>query len=287
MRKLRTVLVTGAGGQLGADLTGELRRRGYEAPIVSSREMDITEFAAVERVLLSLRPDAVIHCAAYTAVDAAETDGERCDAVNRLGTEHLSRVCAALRIPLLYVSTEYVFSGAGSEPWKPEDPPHPLNVYGQSKYAGELAVRKYLREYFIVRISWLFGSHGKNFVSTMLRLGAERDTLSVVCDQVGSPTYSADLAVLLSDMIATDKYGIYHASNEGFCSWYDFACEIFRQAGMRVQVRPVSTAEYGRSGAVRPLNSRMDKSKLAENGFTPLPDWRDALGRYLKETEKP
>lgn len=281
------ILVTGASGQLGHDVIKELTERGHTVRGVSSREMELTDPAAVQRVLYSLRPEAVIHCGGYTAVDAAEDDAVRCDAVNRLGTDSIARACADIQAKLLYISTDYVFSGTGTAPWRTEDLPRPLSVYGKSKYGGELAVQQSLREYFIVRVSWLFGPHGKNFVKTMLRLGQTHDTLRVVNDQIGTPTYTPDLARLAADMIVTEKYGIYHAANEGgYISWYDFACEIFRQAGMSVQVQPVSTAEYGLSRAARPCNSRLDKSRLAENGFALLPDWKDALHRFLIETEQ-
>lgn len=284
------VFVTGAAGQLGHDVVEELRRRGHTA-VASDRTgecpLDITDGAAVLRVLGDARPDAVIHCAAWTAVDAAEEPENR-EAVQRInggGTRHIAEACKALGCKMLYISTDYVFDGQGEAPWQADCKAYaPLSVYGSSKLAGELAVEELLEKYFIVRIAWAFGRNGVNFVKTMLRLSETRDTLRVVNDQIGTPTYTPDLARLLVDMIETEKYGVYHATNEGgYISWYDFACEIFRQAGRNVRVIPASTAEYGLSKAARPMNSRLDRSKLAANGFTPLPDWRDALGRYLAE----
>ena len=278
------ILVTGASGQLGSDLVKELNQRGHGVCCPDSRELDITDPEAVQTVLTALHPDAVMHCAAYTAVDNAEDDRERCNLVNVTGTEHIARVCAEIGAKLLYISTDYVFPGTGENPWEPDDATAPLNVYGMSKLRGEEAVRKFVPEHFIVRISWLFGLHGKNFVKTMLRLGAEREKLTVVCDQIGSPTYTVDLARLLADMIMTDRYGTYHATNEGFCSWYEFACAIMEKAGLPAKVEPVTSAEYA-AKAARPFNSRMSKRKLTENGFARLPDWQDALERYLKELE--
>ena len=278
------VLVTGVKGQLGYDVVNELTKCGIEAVGVDIQEMDITDAASVEKVIGEAAPDAVVHCAAYTAVDAAEDNVEICRKVNADGTQNIANVCKKLDCKMVYISTDYVFDGEGTRPWEPEDERHPLNVYGQTKYEGELAVQKTLEKYFIVRISWVFGVNGKNFIKTMLQLGKTHDKLRVVCDQIGTPTYTLDLARLLADMIESDKYGYYHATNEGgYISWYEFACEIFRQAGLPVQVDAVTTAEYGASKAARPFNSRLDKSKLAENGFTPLPDWKDALSRYLKE----
>ncbi len=275
------VFVTGVRGQLGHDVVNELEKRGHGAIGVDVEEMDITDEAAVKRVISEAAPDAVIHCAAYTAVDAAEDNEELCRKVNRDGTSYIAGICRTLDIPMMYISTDYVFDGQGERPWQPDDERHPLNVYGQTKYEGELAVEQ-LSKYFIVRIAWVFGVNGKNFIKTMLNLGKTRDTLTVVNDQVGSPTYTYDLARLLVDMIETDRYGRYHATNEGLCSWYEFACEIFRQAGMAVKVLPVTSDQYP-ARAKRPFNSRMDKSKLTEQGFRPLPSWQDALGRYLKE----
>lgn len=278
------ILVTGAGGQLGFDLVKELNQRGHEVCCPDSKKLDITDPEAVRTVLTALHPDAVMHCAAYTAVDNAEDDRERCDLVNVTGTENIARVCAEIGAKLLYISTDYVFPGTGETPWEPDNATAPVNVYGMSKHLGEEAVRRYAPEHFIVRVSWLYGLHGKNFVKTMLRLGAEREKLTVVCDQIGSPTYTVDLARLLADMTVTDRYGTYHATNEGFCSWYEFACAIMEKAGLPAKVEPVTSAEYA-AKAARPFNSRLSKTKLTENGFARLPDWQDALERYLKELE--
>ena len=276
------VFVTGVKGQLGYDVMNELARRGLERIGVDVEEMDITDAGACERVIKEAAPDAVIHCAAYTAVDAAEDNRDLCHMVNGEGTKHIAKVCGELDIPMMYISTDYVFNGQGERPWEPDDYREPLNVYGLTKYEGEIAVEQLLKKYFIVRIAWVFGLNGKNFIKTMLRLGKERGAVSVVDDQIGSPTYTYDLARLLVDMIQTDRYGRYHATNEGLCSWYEFACEIFRQAGMdEVKVTPVDSASYP-AKAKRPFNSRMSKEKLTENGFERLPSWQDALGRYLK-----
>ena len=276
------VFVTGAKGQLGHDVMNELAKRGLEGIGVDVEEMDITDAGACERVIKEAAPDAVIHCAAYTAVDAAEDNRDLCHMVNGEGTKHIAKVCGELDIPMMYISTDYVFNGQGERPWEPDDHREPLNVYGLTKYEGEIAVEQLLKKYFIVRIAWVFGLNGKNFIKTMLRLGKERGAVSVVDDQIGSPTYTYDLARLLVDMIQTDRYGRYHATNEGLCSWYEFACEIFRQAGMdEVKVTPVDSASYP-AKAKRPFNSRMSKEKLTENGFERLPSWQDALGRYLK-----
>ena len=276
------VFVTGVRGQLGYDVVNELEKRGLEAIGVDIQEMDITDADSVNNVIEEASPDAVIHCAAYTAVDAAEDNVEICRRVNAEGTQNIANVCKRLDIPMIYISTDYVFDGQGERPWLPDDERAPLNVYGQTKYEGELAVLNTLDKYFIVRIAWVFGLNGKNFVKTMLNLGKTRDHLTVVNDQFGSPTYTYDLARLLVDMILTDKYGIYHATNEGICTWYEFACEIFRQAGISVDVAPVTADQYP-AKAKRPSNSRMSKDKLEENGFERLPSWQDALGRYLKE----
>ena len=277
------VLVTGVKGQLGYDVVKECEKRGIEAIGVDVEEMDITDAAACERVITESKADAVIHCAAYTAVDAAEDNKDLCRKVNAEGTRNIAEVCRKLDIKMMYFSTDYVFNGQGERPWEPDDPREPLNVYGQTKYEGELAVQELLEKYFIVRIAWVFGVNGKNFIKTMLRLGKERGAVSVVDDQIGSPTYTYDLARLVVDMIQTDRYGIYHATNEGLCSWYEFACQIFKAAGMnQVKVTPVDSTAFP-AKAKRPHNSRMDKSKLAENGFEPLPSWEDALERYLKE----
>lgn len=290
------ILVTGAKGQLGHDVVNELTKRNHKAVGVDIDEMDITEAVSVEQVLTDNQPDAVIHCAAWTAVDAAEDEEnqENVYLVNAVGTENIAKVCKKLDIPMMYLSTDYVFDGKGTAAWMPDCKDYkPLNVYGQTKLAGELAVSNMLSKYFIVRIAWVFGVNGNNFIKTMLKLGKTRTQLTVVNDQIGTPTYTYDLARLLVDMIETDKYGYYHATNEGgYISWYDFAKEIFAQAvalghteysGERLTVSPVSTAEYGASKAVRPYNSRLDKQKLTENGFTPLPTWQDALNRFLRE----
>lgn len=276
------VFVTGVKGQLGYDVVNELKKRGMEAIGVDIEEMDITDEASVDKVITEANPDAVIHCAAYTAVDAAEENEEICRKVNADGPRNIAKVCRKLNIKMLQVSTDYVFNGQGENIWEPEDECDPQSVYGCTKYEGELAVKEQLDKYFIVRIAWAFGVNGKNFVKTMLRLAETHDKLTVVCDQFGSPTYTYDLARLLVDMIQTEKYGTYHATNEGFCSWYDFACAIFEKAGKNVEVKPVTTAEYG-AKAFRPYNSRMSKEKLTENGFEKLPVWEDALERYLKE----
>lgn len=278
------VLVTGAKGQLGTDLMNELAKRGIEGIGVDVEEMDITDAEACRRVIKASGADAVIHCAAYTAVDAAEDNVELCRRINGEGTRNVAQACKEADVKLMYISTDYVFDGQGTRPWEPDDERHPLNVYGQTKYEGELAVEELSDKYFIVRIAWVFGVAGKNFIKTMLRLGKERGAVSVVDDQVGSPTYTYDLARLLVDMIQTDKYGRYHATNEGLCSWYEFAKEIFRQADMDVPVTPVSSSEFP-AKATRPSNSRMSKEKLSDNGFERLPAWQDALGRFLKEIE--
>ena len=289
------VFVTGVGGQLGYDVMRELQRRGHEAvgaDILSAADvqLDITDEAAVGRVLQEIQPDAVIHCAAWTAVDAAEDaeNKEKVYAVNVTGTKNLADACRALGCKMMYISTDYVFNGQGEAPWTADCKDFaPLNYYGQTKLWGEQAVAAALDSFFIVRIAWVFGIHGKNFIKTMLSVGKKYDTVRVVSDQIGTPTYTFDLARLLTDMIETERYGFYHATNEGgYISWYDFCREFYRQAGMTTQVLPVTTAEYGLSKAARPFNSRLDKSKLTEMGFTPLPDWRDAVKRYLSELEK-
>ncbi|MGN0157840.1 MAG: dTDP-4-dehydrorhamnose reductase [Brotaphodocola sp.] len=276
------VLVTGAKGQLGTDLMAELSKRGLIGIGVDVDEMDITNADLCRKVILEANVDAVIHCAAYTAVDAAEDNVELCRKINGEGTRNVALACKEADVKMMYISTDYVFDGQGTRPWEPDDERAPLNVYGQTKYEGELAVEELLDKYFTVRIAWVFGVAGKNFIKTMLRLGKERGAVSVVNDQVGSPTYTYDLARLLVDMIQTDRYGRYHATNEGLCSWYEFAVEIFRQAGMdEVKVTPVSSDQFP-AKAVRPANSRMSKEKLSDNGFDRLPTWQDALGRYLK-----
>ena len=302
------VFVTGVGGQLGHDVMNELYARGYEgigsdiapqysgaadgSPVTSMPylQLDITDSTQVNRVLTQVNPDVVVHCAAWTAVDLAEDPDkqDKVQAINAGGTRSIARVCKALDCKMVYISTDYVFDGQGTEPWTPDCRDYrPLNVYGQTKLEGELAVAELLEKFFIVRIAWVFGRNGGNFIKTMLNIGRKYDTLRVVSDQIGTPTYTLDLSRLLVDMIETDKFGYYHATNEGgYISWYDFACEIFRQAGYTTRVTPVTTAEYGLNKAARPFNSRLDKSRLVENGFTPLPHWQDALARYLKEIEE-
>ena len=280
------VLVTGVKGQLGYDVVNELERRGHTAYGFDKEDMDITEAKSVARVMREIQPEAVVHCAAWTAVDAAEDNGQAVRLVNAVGTENIARECKKLNCKLLYLSTDYVFDGAGEAPWLADCKEYkPLNVYGKTKLEGELAVSSLLEKYCIVRIAWVFGKNGNNFIKTMLRLSETHSQLRVVNDQIGTPTYTYDIARLLVDMIETEKYGYYHATNEGLCSWYEFAKEIFRQAGRDVKVIPVSTAEYG-SQAKRPYNSRMNKDKLDAMGFQRLPSWQDALGRYLKELEK-
>lgn len=299
------VFVTGVGGQLGHDVMNELHKRGYEGigsdihPVYNGvadgsavttmayEALDITDADMVRKVLNRVRPDVVIHCAAWTAVDLAEDEDkrEKVRAINADGTRNIAEVCKALNCKMVYISTDYVFDGQGTEPWQADCKDyHPMNIYGQTKLEGELAVSEILEKYFIVRIAWVFGLNGNNFIKTMLKVGKKFETLRVVNDQIGTPTYTLDLSRLLVDMIETEKYGYYHATNGGgYISWYEFACEIFRQAGYSTNVVPVTTAEYGLSKAARPFNSRLDKSKLAEMGFAPLPTWQDALKRYLKE----
>ena len=302
------VFVTGVGGQLGHDVMNELHKRGYEGlgsdiaaeysgvrdgsavtqmPYVA---LDITDKQAVEDTITKAAPDVVIHCAAWTAVDMAEDDDkvEKVRAINAGGTQNIADVCKKLNCKMVYISTDYVFDGQGETPWEPDCKDYkPLNVYGQTKLEGEFAVSQTLEKFFIVRIAWVFGLNGKNFIKTMLNVGKKYETVRVVNDQIGTPTYTLDLSRLLVDMIETEKYGYYHATNEGgYISWYDFTCEIFRQAGYTTKVVPVTTAEYGLSKAARPFNSRLDKSKLVEAGFEPLPTWQDALSRYLKEIEE-
>lgn len=292
------VLVTGVKGQLGFDVVNELKEKNIEAVGVDIEEMDITDKASVDKVIKEVNPDAVIHCAAWTAVDAAEDEDkqEKVKLVNVNGTQNIANVCKELDIKMMYISTDYVFNGEGTEPWQPDCKDYaPQNVYGQTKLDGELAVANTLDKYFIVRIAWVFGKNGNNFIKTMLKVGKNHDQLKVVSDQIGTPTYTFDLAKLLVSMIVTDKYGYYHATNEGgYISWWDFTKEIFKQATemgydryseKNITVTPVTTAEYGVSKAKRPFNSRLDKSKLVENGFTPLPTWQDAVSRYLKELD--
>ncbi len=299
--------VTGVAGQLGHDVMNELAKRGYEGvgsditPQYSGVEdgssvttmpyvgMDITDAKAVRETILSVKPDVVVHCAAWTAVDLAEDEDkkEKVYAINAKGTQNIADVCKELDCKVIYISTDYVFNGQGTEPWQPDCKDYqPLNVYGKTKLEGELAISNTVSKYFIVRIAWVFGLNGKNFIKTMLSVGKTHDEVRVVNDQIGTPTYTYDLSRLLVDMAETDKYGYYHATNEGgYISWYDFTCEIYKQAGLSTKVIPVTTAEYGVSKAARPFNSRLDKSKLTENGFQPLPTWQDALSRYLKEIE--
>ena len=275
--------VTGVRGQLGHDIMLELEKRGIDAVGVDIQEMDITDTEAVERVITDACPTNVIHCAAWTAVDLAEEREEDCRRVNALGTENIARVCGQLGIPMMYFSTDYVFNGQGERPWEPEDKAEPLGVYGATKYEGELAVRRYVPEkFFILRIQWVYGINGKNFVKTMLRLSEDHRELKVVNDQIGSPTYTPDIARLAVDMIQSDRYGVYHVANRGYCSWYDFAVEIFRLSGRDVNVLPVTSEEYG-AKAKRPYNSRMDISKVEREGFTGLSAWEDALTRFLGE----
>lgn len=276
------ILVTGVSGQLGYDVERELERRGIEHLGTSSRELDITDREAVERLMAAYRPDAAIHCAAYTKVDLAEDEPERCWAVNADGTRNMAAACRKTGAKLLYISTDYVFPGAGERSYETGDPTGPVNTYGRSKLAGELAVQSLLEKYFIVRISWVFGKNGNNFVKTMLRLAETKAELSVVCDQIGSPTYTADLAPLLCDMVQTERYGVYHATNEGTCAWSEFAEAIFELAGRQVVVHPIPTSAYP-TRAAWPLNSRMSKECLHSNGFQELPEWKNALARYLKE----
>lgn len=301
------VLVTGIAGQLGHDVMNELHKRGYEgvgsdiAPQYSGADdgtavtkmdyvqMDITNSEEVTETIKKVNPDVVVHCAAWTAVDLAEEseNKEKVMAINVGGTENIARVCKELDCKMVYISTDYVFDGYGTRPWKEDCKDYaPLNIYGESKLMGEKVVSLKLEKYFIVRIAWVFGVNGNNFIKTMLNVGKKFDTLKVVNDQIGTPTYTYDLSRLLVDMIETDKYGYYHATNEGgYISWYDFACEIFKQAGYKTKVNPVTTEEYGVSKARRPFNSRLNKTKLVDNGFTPLPDWKNALSRYLKEID--
>ena len=302
------VFVTGVAGQLGHDVMNELNKRGFEgigsdiAPAYSGVQdgssvcsmpyvsLDITDARAVARVICEIKPDAVIHCAAWTAVDLAEDEDktEKVRAINAGGTQNIAAACKEIGCKMMYISTDYVFNGQGQTPWDPDCKNYaPLNVYGQTKLEGELAVANTLEKFYIVRIAWVFGLNGNNFIKTMLKLSEKYDALRVVNDQIGTPTYTLDLSRLLVDMVETEKYGYYHATNEGgYISWYDFACEIFRQAGKSMTVTPVTTAEYGLSKAARPFNSRLDKSKLVKNGFAPLPHWQDALSRYLKEIEE-
>lgn len=283
------VLVTGAKGQLGTDLMEQLNANNIEAVGIDREELDIVDKKACEEFFekanAEKRIDAVIHCAAYTAVDKAEDEQELSYNINALGTENIALACKKFDMKLMYISTDYVFNGQGERPWEPDDEREPLNVYGKTKYEGELFVEKLSDKYFIVRIAWVFGIAGHNFIKTMLKLAKERDSLTVVDDQIGSPTYTADLSKLLVSMIQTDKYGRYHATNEGYCSWYEFAKEIFKVAGVEIDVKPVDSSAYP-AKAKRPANSRMEKSKLDEMGFKRLPSWQDATRRYIEELQK-
>lgn len=274
------ILVTGVKGQLGYDVVQEGELQGFEMIGTDVDNMDIIDAGQVKRVIEECKPDAVIHCAAYTAVDAAEDNQELCRKINVEGTRNIAEVCKDRDIPMMYFSTDYIFDGQGENFWKEDDPKKPLNVYGQTKYEGELVVQELVKKHFILRISWVFGVNGNNFIKTMLRVGPQRGEVGVVADQIGSPTYTYDLAKLVIDMVQTDKYGAYHVTNEGICSWYEFACEIFKQAGLDVKVNSLTTAEYP-AKAKRPFNSRMSKDKLKASGFSMLPDWKDALERYL------
>lgn len=292
------VFVTGVNGQLGHDVINELLLRKYEAigsdiqnktPLpVSYYPLDITNETKVKEVLLKVKPDVVIHCSAYTQVDNAQDNEDLVDAINHLGTKYIASICKELDCKMVYISTDYVFNGLGTKPWDPDCKEYePLNIYGKTKLAGEIEVSSILNKYFIVRIAWVFGTNGNNFINTMINLSKKYDTIKVVNDQIGTPTYTYDLSKLLVDMIDTEEYGYYHATNEGgYISWYEFALEIFKQANINMNVIPVSTVEYGLSKAKRPYNSRLDKSKLVKHGFKPLPTWQDALKRYLNEKGK-
>ena len=301
------VFVTGVGGQLGHDVVNDLTSRGYDAvgsdiaekyagvadgsavTTVPYVQLDITDRSAVVATIERIHPDVIIHCAAWTAVDAAEDEEnkEKVDRINHFGTQYIAEAAKTVDAKMVYISTDYVFDGQGERPWEPDDKCYaPLNVYGQSKLDGELAVSSTLDKYFIVRIAWVFGLNGKNFIKTMINVGKTHDTVRVVNDQIGTPTYTLDLARLLVDMIETEKYGYYHATNEGgYISWYDFCIEFYKQYGLETKVIPVTTVEYGLSKAARPFNSRLEKNKLIEAGFSPLPDWKDAVRRYLAEAE--
>lgn len=276
------VLVTGYTGQLGYDVVKELKKRNIECIGTTRQDFSLTDTEEMKFFIKNYNPDTVIHCAAYTAVDKAEDEPELCRAVNAEATRQIAKICKDINAKMIYISTDYVFPGAGDSFYEPEDEKAPQNVYGQSKLDGEIAVQEILDKYFIVRISWVFGVNGKNFIKTMLNLAKMHDKLTVVNDQIGSPTYTADLANLLCDMIETDKYGVYHATNEGTCSWYEFACEIFKQSGVDIKVEPVSSSAFP-TKAKRPHNSRMSKKCLDKAGFNRLPSWQDALHRYLKE----
>lgn len=279
------ILVTGVKGQLGYDVMNILRQRQIDCLGADLEDFDITDEAATTAFIINYRPDAVIHCSAYTAVDRAEEDAVRCEQVNVEGTRHIAAACREIGAKMLYLSTDYVFPGTGEDFYEVDDPTGPLSVYGKTKLGGELAVKSLLDRYFIVRIAWVFGKNGNNFVKTMLRLGQQRDQVNVVCDQVGSPTYTADLAPLLCDMVQTEQYGTYHATNEGICSWAEFAAEIFRLSGSQATVNPIPSSEYP-AKAARPFNSRLSKKSLDLAGFSRLPSWQDALARYLREIQE-
>lgn len=279
------ILVTGVNGQLGYDVIRELKNRNIDCLGIGRQELDITDEEKVHKYIIDLKPKCVIHCAAYTAVDKAEDERELCYKVNVDGTENIAKSCKEIDAKMIYVSTDYVFDGKGDKPFEVKGNKNPLSVYGKSKYEGELKVQQILNKYFIVRISWVFGVNGNNFVKTMLRLGREKDELNVVCDQIGSPTYTKDLAVLLCDMAVSKKYGVYHATNEGYCSWSEFAKEIMKHSKLKCKINSIPSSEYY-TKAVRPLNSRMSKKSLVENGFDLLPNWKNALERYLKEINK-
>lgn len=276
------VLVTGVKGQLGYDVMKVLKKRNIDCCGADIDDFDITDFEAASKFIKDYHPDAVIHCSAYTAVDKAEDNLELCRAVNSLGPRNIASICKEINAKMIYISTDYVFPGTGDRAYELDDPTGPLGAYGQTKLDGELAVRDLLTRYFIVRISWVFGKNGSNFVKTMLKLGRNHSEVNVVCDQIGSPTYTADLAPLLCDMVVTEKYGTYQVTNEGYCSWAEFASEIFKQAGYKTKVNFIPTSEYP-TKAKRPLNSKMSKKSLDEAGFNRLPAWQDALRRYLKE----
>lgn len=276
------VLVTGVNGQLGYDVVERLKKLNIEHIGVDRQDFDLINEEQTKSFILNYKPDVVIHCAAYTAVDKAEDERDKCYAVNALGTRYIAQACVEIGAKMVYISTDYVFDGEGEKPFEVTDEPRPINYYGQTKYEGELEVKKYVDKVFVIRVSWVFGINGNNFVKTMVRLGKERDQLNVVSDQIGSPTYTYDLAKLISDMIFTEKYGTYHATNEGFCSWYEFACEIFKLTGIDVLVNPIRTEDYP-TKAVRPKNSRLSKKNLELKGFTKLPEWKEALERYLDE----
>lgn len=275
------ILVTGASGQLGYDVIKELEKRNIEHIGTTRRELDITDEDSVNKYILKLKPDCIIHCAAYTAVDKAEVEEELCREINVCGTENIAKACKDVNAKMIYISTDYVFDGTGNNPFEVDDKVNPLNIYGKTKYEGEIIIKKYLRKYFIVRTSWVFGINGDNFVKTILRLGNEKEKINVVCDQIGSPTYTADLATVLCDMLSSNKYGVYHVTNEGYCSWAEFAEEIIEQSGENCRINYVLTKEYS-DKVIRPLNSRLSKTFLIKNGFKILPKWKEGLSEYIK-----